>query len=588
MVAVLLKKLFSSVDGSYLAGPILDKELRVLSRRKRYYVLRFVYLAVLIVFTAVVFNTVTSSDSVIYTSSRASEAGMAITLFMISFQFFLSQVLSVIFLSTAICEEIHKKTLGILMTTPITSLQIVLGKLFSRLLLLFLLLALALPLLAVIRIFGGIPWNILITSFFIIFTSALFAGSVSLFFSIFCRSAIQSLGRSILFFILLYSLPQIVILIYLTVGINLSYSFININFINPFVALSANLASLAGARTILSGSWLVCCLFMTTGTVFFIFLSTVFVRRAARAQITGQSLFLTSRKERKQAEQAEQAQVGVKAVSKIIPVKGPPVLWKDLRLRALDYRKLRNIIGSILFVIALLLTYGLCFYYNALEENSAHIAFLCVYLIGGLFSSAAAAASSITGEKEKQTWELLMSTSISDRRIVLEKIAASALRGLPYMVLACAHITVFILIGKIHYVAFLPLSLIFLSGFFLASAGGVMISSLCKRSGWALALTFFIFLCLFNCLTPFIPSLLLFVNPLFLAGGILYYTAGTAAASKSFTTIFSEGFSLGTYGWLPNFCMAVLYLAGVLAVYWAVLYACFSLAKTHVRFRIYT
>lgn len=88
MDAVLLKKFFSSVDVSYLAGPILDKELRVLSRRKRYYVLRFVYLAVLTVFTAVVFNTVTSSYSAIYTSSRTSEAGLAITMFMISFQFF--------------------------------------------------------------------------------------------------------------------------------------------------------------------------------------------------------------------------------------------------------------------------------------------------------------------------------------------------------------------------------------------------------------------------------------------------------------------------------------------------------------------
>ena len=175
---------------SWLTGAIFEKELRVASRRRRSYVLRFAYVILLTMILAMVWSGVVEyGGSSLQTSSRMFIAGQAIIAFIIWFQFCSCQIIAVVMLSTSISDEIYHKTLGLLMTTPINSFQIVMGKLLSKLLQLILLLAISLPLLAIIRIFGGVPWDFVISSLCITFTTVLFVGSLSMFYSIFCRKA---------------------------------------------------------------------------------------------------------------------------------------------------------------------------------------------------------------------------------------------------------------------------------------------------------------------------------------------------------------------------------------------------------------
>ena len=127
-----------------LAGPILTKELRISSRRRRNFVLRGVYLAVLTAFVVLVWLATVKWESYgthAYRISRMFEAGRIVIVYIAWFQFIALQIVTVIMLSTAISEEIYAKTLGVLMTTPIHSFQIVVGKLFSKILQLLLLLA---------------------------------------------------------------------------------------------------------------------------------------------------------------------------------------------------------------------------------------------------------------------------------------------------------------------------------------------------------------------------------------------------------------------------------------------------------------
>ncbi len=169
----------------WLTGPIFGKELRVASRRRRQFVLRAVYILVLAVFAGVVWlSQVQYQGSASFVQSRMAEAGKQIITTIVLFQFCAMQVLAVVMLSSAISDELYHRTLGTLMTTPITSLQIVLGKLLSRLLQLVLLLAISLPILAIVRVLGGVPWDYLLSSLCITLTAAIFAGSVSLLFSI--------------------------------------------------------------------------------------------------------------------------------------------------------------------------------------------------------------------------------------------------------------------------------------------------------------------------------------------------------------------------------------------------------------------
>jgi len=175
---------------AWLTGPIFDKELRVSSRRRRNYVLRFAYLAILTVFVVLIWNSmVRFQGAAAYRISRMSEAGLAVITTIIMFQFIATQLIALVMLSTSISDEIYNRTLGVLMTTPINSFQIVMGKLFSKLLQIILLLAISLPLLAIVRIFGGVPWDYVLSSLCITLTAVIFAGSLSLYFSIKSRRA---------------------------------------------------------------------------------------------------------------------------------------------------------------------------------------------------------------------------------------------------------------------------------------------------------------------------------------------------------------------------------------------------------------
>jgi len=146
MTAGLINSVAYFLSLSWLTGPIFYKELRVSSRRRRNYFLRFAYVALLTVFVAFAWFVTTrgsASTSKVFQISRMSEAGKYIVTTILWFQFITIQLIAIVMLSTAINDEIYHRTLGLLMTTPISSFQIVIGKLFSKLLQLVLLLAIS-------------------------------------------------------------------------------------------------------------------------------------------------------------------------------------------------------------------------------------------------------------------------------------------------------------------------------------------------------------------------------------------------------------------------------------------------------------
>ena len=162
-----------SLRRSWSSCALLEKELRVSSRHRRNYFLRFAYLLSLTVFVAVIWAEQVQRlrTGGVYSASRMAEVGRHITVYAVFFQFWAAQLIAVIMLSNAFSDEIYHRTLNVLMTTPVTNLQIVLGKLLSKLLQLLLLFAVTLPLLAIVRVFGGVPWDYIISSFCITVTA---------------------------------------------------------------------------------------------------------------------------------------------------------------------------------------------------------------------------------------------------------------------------------------------------------------------------------------------------------------------------------------------------------------------------------
>lgn len=93
-------------------------------------------------------------------------------------------LLSPLFMAAAIGQERAGQTYNILLTTPLSNLQIVLGSLFGRLFFILALLLSGLPLYAVLLIFGGVPvWSVVV-SFTVAACTALIVGTVAVTLSV--------------------------------------------------------------------------------------------------------------------------------------------------------------------------------------------------------------------------------------------------------------------------------------------------------------------------------------------------------------------------------------------------------------------
>jgi ABC-type transport system involved in multi-copper enzyme maturation permease subunit len=87
------------------------------------------------------------------------------------------------FTSGAISLEREKQTLDMLAATPISSLAIVVGKLFSALAYVFLLIAASIPLTAIVFVFGGVGPDDVLRAYAVLIVSAIGLGSLGLFIS---------------------------------------------------------------------------------------------------------------------------------------------------------------------------------------------------------------------------------------------------------------------------------------------------------------------------------------------------------------------------------------------------------------------
>jgi len=94
-------------------------------------------------------------------------------------------LLAPLFLATAIAQEQQGQTLSILLTTPLSNLQIVLGSYFGRLFFVLALLLSGLPLFAVLLIFGGVPMQSVFISFAVAALTAMTVGAAAVTLSVF-------------------------------------------------------------------------------------------------------------------------------------------------------------------------------------------------------------------------------------------------------------------------------------------------------------------------------------------------------------------------------------------------------------------
>ncbi|MBN2138796.1 MAG: hypothetical protein JW720_13390 [Sedimentisphaerales bacterium] len=423
-----------------------------------------------------------------------AEAGMAIVAAVMWFQFIMTQLVAIVMMSTSISDEIYHKTLGLLMTTPINSFQIVVGKLLSKLLQLVLLMVISLPLLAIVRVFGGVPWGYIISGLCVTLTAVLFAGSVSLFFSILSRRAYVVIILAILTFGTLFALiPVLGAMIFISSDMLSEGEFFRgLTFVNPYFCLIFMTEAMMSARTaaLMGGAaWMAECIVFLLASGLLLLISVAMVRRVALRQAVGQ--LGSPPPVRPQPVVAGGDTVSsTDSLSAPRRVTGSAILWKELKSPLLGRRKVAFLITIAVGLILLFMTYAFFANEDALDDDDVHILYGVVFVSLGTLFTIILPATCITSEKESLAWPLLLTTTLGEWQILGGKFAGVVRRCLPVWCLLFGHIVLFILAGVIHPIALFQVGILVAWIVVFLSASGLYFSTRFRRTTTAVIVNF--------------------------------------------------------------------------------------------------
>ena len=413
-----------------LLGPLADKELRVASRRVRSYALRSGYIVLLCILMLSAWYHIVgvqNASAVAFGVSRASVVSTQVAGRVILFQFVAAQLIAALMLSSSMGEELRRGTLGVLLTTPITSIHIVVGKLLSGLLQIVLLLGIGLPALAVLRVLGGLSWEDVFAAFWVTLAAAVFAASLSLLLSTYYRHSFQAISAGAVVYLALFvGLPFLAACLVAAGALNQPVTLSVLDLTNPFRALYDVVPRVppvpaAGVGSFFS--WPIHCLIMAGAAAA---VSCVSVRRIRRVAIGRR--FGTRREPW--------------AIERLW---GSPVAWKeDPCVHVLRKGTIPIVVAASVACVLLIVTK---------VARGGPLAIYPYYELGGLWlvaflRLAIATAGGIAAEKESGAWPVLLTTSLDERQILWGK-ARAALRRDAVMLLSLLAIEVCLLFSQV-------------------------------------------------------------------------------------------------------------------------------------------
>ena len=565
MIAATVSSIGRFLSLYWLTGPIFAKELRMASRRGRNYLLRFAYLALLSIFVVGMWLTNLESSDQSMTVYKMSEVGRTVVVTICWFQFVALQLVAVSLMSSAISEEVERGTLGTLLTTPITTIQIVGGKLLSKLLHLAGLLAVGLPLLAVVRVFGGVPWDYVLAASCISLTAAALAGCVAMFYSAIFRRTYASILLTLATGFVLYLLLPSIVGMFLTV-LALATERMELMSLamctNPFAMLMTCTLELwgpmGGGGLAAASYWPVHCAVMLALCGGVLVPCTFLVRRAARRQAGGGGrapavapvavaprvptapavppVFAGMAPPPVPPPPLPQAappphtrRLAAPIMGKIRRITGSPVVWRKLRTPMFTGTVLRIVALCLVLALALIM-YILIGTLGGLTRSGTHVGFVVVYLLMGMTTTAVFAATSISSEKESRTLPILLTTPLGDWHILAALMLGVLRRTFPAWAFLIAHVVVFVTVGILHPILIVHVTFLILWTIVFLTASGLYFSAKCRRTtvavvlnlGFALGIWAILPLCsvlLFGGSDP-VASVLPQMNPVVQAGVI--------------------------------------------------------------------
>jgi ABC-type transport system involved in multi-copper enzyme maturation permease subunit len=163
------------------ANPILVRVVSSGSKRTRHLWARLAYLGALVIVFLLGKGILLGGEG----SSLADLAKRSTQTFMVvsMVQLFLMSFIAPVFCAGAITQEKDSNTYHILLTTPLSNAQIVLGSLFSRIYFVWVLLLSGLPIFCITMIYGGVTTTEIFESFGLAACTGLLTGSIAIMIS---------------------------------------------------------------------------------------------------------------------------------------------------------------------------------------------------------------------------------------------------------------------------------------------------------------------------------------------------------------------------------------------------------------------
>ncbi len=374
----------------HLGMPLLAKELTEQAARKRTYVVRFLYTAVL--FSAGLF--------IIYgrgATGGVAQLGQGQEMFNQMFRLQLGAILLVLpaTCAGAFAGEKERESLSLLLLTTIPRGMIVLQKLLSRVIPMLAFVVLSFPLMATAYSFGGVQTTQLYFSLMFLIMLTVYVGTVSIMCSTYCRTTVEA-----------YVATYICLL---GTSVFLGPAF-NALSIGTYHSLASNLATLVATSSLLApltfGAYLFSCVFLYD-----------------RAFIPPKNFLLSLFKAVDQFfNEMNRVTGGVVLVQDGDPYPDhDPISWRETAKRSLGtFRYLFRI----LVVIELpILCLSQMVNVNMVQTQSVMSVLLYLMWVIALLLTTVHSASVVSTERSRQTLDVLLVSPISGRDILSSKLS---------------------------------------------------------------------------------------------------------------------------------------------------------------------
>jgi ABC-type transport system involved in multi-copper enzyme maturation permease subunit len=487
-------------------GPVLAVEVITATRRTRHFVLRTAYAAALFIALATTYLE-TFRSSFADTNSSASFCAAFFAAFGVM-QLAAVLLIGPALAAGAIALERERRTIEYLYATPLSNLEIIIGKLGGQVLKIVFFVLSGVPVLALAMLMGGIAPQAVFSLAIITLSTVFFVATVSIAVSVWAAKVRGAVVLAYLAFFCLWVLPTPISFLLARLGSAAVW-------FQPVMEQLSATNPVVTFMEVRSGgdSWQMLLAMirnqLLAGGIALIpavlFMRRIHLREAGKA---------ARKRGRRRPLFQFRGQIG-----------DNPMYWKELYAESGSWRL--GTLGFLLLALIFIVVCGttICFFFTSLGQPSTQNGeSYCYYAIGmstflcccGLLLLIARAAGSITSERERDCWTSLISTPLESGEIIKAKILGSiwSLRGLAPLLVVVWLPAILLRPSYILGIAFSLLDLAILAAF--AAALGIYCSQTAattlRATGAALGIAGLlggVSSCCCGLLMPFSPAFLL-------------------------------------------------------------------------------